>query len=309
MFCRFIIPLLTFNSLRTRQFFTNLAAQLLLPMSKPLNQFLIPTDFTAAAECALNHAVSVAKVVNAEVTLLHIIEKNSDRARAQAKLDEVIRDVKEKQNVTVNSVVKEGNIFDDIGGVAETLGANLIFMGTHGVKGMQHILGSYAVKVITNSAVPFVVVQNRPMRDGYTRIVLPMDLTKESKHKLDLTIRMAGYFKSKIYIFSQFENDEFLSKTIARNTAYAQNEMKKHGIEHEVHAAAEKGNFVKQMISFATGIDADLVAVVNSQERGVHELFSGTAERDIISNEVQIPVMVVNPTVISSSKISSFVSG
>lgn len=278
-------------------------------MSKVLNQFLIPTDFTAAAECALNHAISVAKVVNGDLTLLHVVDKNSDRGRAQEKLDQVIKNVMEKHDMTLKSIVKEGNIFDDIGGVAETIGANLIFMGTHGVKGMQHILGSYAVKVITNSAVPFVVVQNRPMRDGYSRIVLPMDLTKEGKQKLDLTIRMAGYFKSKIYIFSQFESDEFLKKTVARNTSYAQNEMKKHGIEHEVHSAAEKGGFVKQMISFATGVDADLIAVVNSQERGVHELFSGTAERDIISNEVHIPVMVVNPTVISSAKIASFVAG
>jgi nucleotide-binding universal stress UspA family protein len=271
-----------------------------------LNQFLVPTDFTAAAECALDHALSVAKVVGAEVSLLHIIEKKSDREKAQAKLDELI---KSKPQHQLKGIIKEGNIFDDIGGVAETINASLIFMGTHGVKGMQHILGSYAVKVITNSAVPFVVVQNREIRNGYGRIVLPMDLTKECKQKLELTIRMAGYFKSKIFIYSQFENDEFLKKTVARNTAYAQNEMKKHGIEHEVHAAPAKGNFVKQMLSFAENVDADLIAVVNSQERGVHELFSGTAERDTITNDAQIPVMVVNPTVISSTKIGFFIAG
>lgn len=274
-----------------------------------LNQFLVPTDFTPAAACALDHALSVAKVVGAEVTLLHIIEKKADSAAAKAKLDEIIRSVSSKHDQQLKSIVKEGNIFDDIGGVAETINASLIFMGTHGVKGMQHILGSYAVKVITNSAVPFVVVQNREIRDGYARIVLPMDLTKECKQKLELTIRMAGYFKSKIFIFSQYENDEFLKKTVERNTAYAQNEMKKNGIEHEVHADPAKGNFVKQMLAFAENVDADLIAVVNSQERGVHELFSGTAERDTITNDAQIPVMVVNPTVVSSAKIAFFIAG
>lgn len=272
-----------------------------------LNQFLVPTDFTAAAECALDHALSVAKVVGAEVTLLHIIEKKSDKEKAQQKLDELIRSAGKAHQL--KGIIKEGNIFDDIGGVAETINANLIFMGTHGVKGMQHILGSYAVKVITNSAVPFVVVQNREIRNGYERIMLPMDLTKECKQKLELTIRMAGYFKSKIFIYSQFENDEFLKKTVARNTAYAQNEMKKHGIEHEVHSAPAKGNFIKQMLGFAEEVDADLIAVVNSQERGVHELFSGTAERDTITNDAQIPVMVVNPTIVSSTKIAFFIAG
>lgn len=272
-----------------------------------LNQFLVPTDFTAAAACALDHALSVAKVVGAEVTLLHIIEKKSDREKAQQKLDELIQSTGGLH--PLKGIIKEGNIFDDIGGVAETINASLIFMGTHGVKGMQHILGSYAVKVITNSAVPFIVVQNREIRKGYERIVLPMDLTKECKQNLELTIRIAGYFKSKIFIYSQFESDEFLRKTVARNTAYAQNEMKKNGIEHEVHSATVKGNFVKQMLTFADEVDADLIAVVNSQERGVHELFSGTAERDTITNDAQIPVMVVNPTVVSSTKIAFFIAG
>ncbi len=277
-------------------------------MSK-LNQFLVPTDFTPAAECALDHAISVAKVVGAEVTLLHIVEKKSAGTDAIAKLDAIIKEANKKHGLQLKSIIKEGNIFDDIGGVAETINANLIFMGTHGVKGMQHILGSFAVKVITNSAVPFIVVQNRPMQNGYERIVLPMDLTKECKQKLDLTIRIAGYFKSKIYIYSQFENDEFLKKTIARNTAYAQNEMKKSNIDYELHSASEKGGFVKQMLSFGISINADLIAVVNSQERGVHELFSGTAERDTISNDAQIPVMVVNPISVSSSKIAFFIAG
>lgn len=278
-------------------------------MSTTANLFLVPTDFTAVAACALDHALSVASTVNGEITLLHVIAKDKERATAQAKVDELAKEAAAKSGVPVKGLVKEGTIFDDIGGVAETLGAKIIFMGTHGVKGVQHILGSYAVKVITNSNVPFVVVQERGVRNGYKKIILPMDLSKESKHKLDLTIKMAKYFGSKIYIFSQLENDQFIKNAIERNTAYAQNELKKNGIEHEVHTASEKGNFVKQMLQFSTASDADLIAVVNSQERGVHELLSGTSERETITNEAGIPVMVVNPISITNSKIAYFIAG
>jgi nucleotide-binding universal stress UspA family protein len=273
------------------------------------NLFLVPTDFTSVADCALNHALSVAKTVNGEVTLLHVIGKDKERSQAQAKVDAMAAEASAKSGIQVKGLVKEGNIFDDIGGVAETLGARIIFMGTHGVKGMQHILGSYAVKVITNSNVPFIVVQERGIRNGYKNIVLPMDLSKESKHKLDLTIKMAKYFGSKVHIFSQVETDEFIRKAIERNTAYARNEMKKHNIDHDLHTAAEKGNFVKQMVQFAASVDADLIAVVNSQERGVHELLSGTSERETITNEAQIPVMIVNPLGLTNSKIAYFIAG
>ena len=278
-------------------------------MSSSANIFLVPTDFTSVAECALDHAIAMAKTVNGEVALLHVIAKDKERAAAQAKLDRIVADVKSKHGITVQTIVKEGNIFDDIGGVAETLGAKLIFMGTHGVKGVQHLLGSYAVKVITNSNVPFVVVQERNMRNGYKRILLPMDLSKESKQKLDLTIRMAGYFKSKVYIFSQFENDQFLKNAIERNTAYARNEMQKNGVDYEITSAEQKGDFVKQFLDYAAKIDADLIAIVNSQERAVHELFSGTSEREVITNVHQIPTMIVNPAAITGAKIAFFIAG
>lgn len=278
-------------------------------MSATTNLFLVPTDFTSVAACALEHALSVAKTVNGEVALLHVIAKDKEREQAQAKLDELVREASAKSGIKVTSVVKEGNIFDDIGGVAESLGAKLIFMGTHGVKGMQHILGSYAVKVITNSNVPFVVVQERGIRNGYRNIVLPMDLTKESKHKLELTIRMAKFFNSKVHIYSQFETDQFMQNAIERNTAFARNELKKSGTDYELHTAAQKGSFVKQMLQFASSVDADLIAVVNSQERGVHELLSGTSERETITNEEEIPVMIVNPISITNSKMAFFITG
>jgi nucleotide-binding universal stress UspA family protein len=278
-------------------------------MSESKDIFLVPTDFTAVAECALNHALALAKTVHGEVVLLHVIAKDKDRSEAQSKLDELIKTSSEESGILIRSVIKEGTIFEDIGGVAETLSAKLIFMGTHGVKGTQHILGSHAVKVITNSNVPFIVVQKRHMRAGYDRIVLPMDLAKESKHKLDLTMRMAKYFNSKVYIYSQNETDEFSKNAIERNTAYARNEMKKHNIDHELHAATEKGSFLKQMIRFASSVDADLIAVVNSQERGVHELLSGTSEREVITNDAQIPVMMVNPMSLSNSRIAYFIAG
>lgn len=274
-------------------------------MPTAANILLVPTDFTAVAECAVNHAVCVAKTVGGEIALLHVIAKEKERSAAQEKLEKIAADIIGKHNIPVKCIVKDGNIFDDIGGVADVLGAKLIFMGTHGVKGMQHITGSHAIKVITNSNVPFVVVQERNERQGYKRIVLPMDLTKESKQKLDLTMRMANYFKSKVYIFSQYENDPFLKNAVDRNAAYARNEMKKHGIEYELVAAKEKGDFVKQLNSYAASVDADLIAIVNSHERGVHELLHGTSERDVITNEAQIPVMCVNPQSVSSVNVRS----
>ena len=59
------------------------------------------------------------------------------------------------------SIIRKGNIFEDIGDVAKEIGARLIIMGTHGIKGIQKLVGSYALKVILHSEIPFIITQKK----------------------------------------------------------------------------------------------------------------------------------------------------
>jgi hypothetical protein len=68
----------------------------------------------------------------------------------------------------VTPVVRVGSVYEDIGDAAAEIDADLIIMGTHGMRGMQFITGSRALRVITSSSVPFVVVQERPIKEGAT---------------------------------------------------------------------------------------------------------------------------------------------
>ena len=88
------------------------------------------------------------------------------------------------EGVTILPAVRVGNIFEDIGDFAAEHHAQLIFMGTHGAHGWQHVTGSHALKVVTHSSVPFVIVQEKEVKDtGYDDIVVPLDFNKETKQK------------------------------------------------------------------------------------------------------------------------------
>jgi nucleotide-binding universal stress UspA family protein len=255
---------------------------------------LVPTDFTSVAECALNHALKLASILKVSIGLLHIVESDKLKNDALEKLNLLV-EANSKDGITIEAIVEKGNIFEDIGRVAKEKKARFIIMGTHGVKGLQHITGSYALKVITNSNVPFIVVQDRKIKDGYKNIISPLDLSDETKQKIDITITMAQYFNSKIYWVAPHETDEFFAKKISNNLAFAQNECKKKSVNNEQKIFNESGNFVKQTLAYATSIDADLIAIINGQELGVHEYIAGTQERQFITNESQIPVMCINP--------------
>jgi nucleotide-binding universal stress UspA family protein len=257
------------------------------------NIILVPTDFTKVAECAINHAITISQRVSGEISLLHVVSKQSQIDQAKEKLQSAADDIASKNGVKANIIVRVGNIFEDIGDVAAEINASLIIMGTHGVKGFQHITGSHALKVITNSKVPFIVVQEKSIKNGYDDIVLPLSLEKETKQKLATTAKIAKYFNSKVYIITPQEDDEWLNNTVKRNLAFTKNYFDENKIPYSVKVAEEKGNFVKQIIKYAAAIDADLIAIVNTPDGGLLPDFA--EEQQIITNEPQIPVLCVNP--------------
>ena len=257
------------------------------------NTILVPTDFTPVADCAFEHAIGLAKLMEAEIALLHVVAKEKDKESATRKIDDMIAGASGLDGVSVQNMVSVGNIFDDIGGIAGAIQARLIIMGTHGAKGLQKITGSYALKVITNSEVPFVVVQKRGFREGYKKIVMPLDLTKESVQQLKLAVELGKYFRSAVHIFAAQNPDSHLRNKIKNNVIFAKKYLDKEGIAYGVKVAEGKKAFNKEVVEYSLSIDADMISIVNLQGSGL-QLFGGF-EQHIIANNSEIPALILNP--------------
>ncbi len=267
-------------------------------MSDEKKKILVPTDFTKVADCAMNHAMKLAERTGAEVCLFHVVDKPTHIDEAMTKLNmEVDRARVWSSKVTVKPLVRVGSVYEDIGEAAAEIGAGLIIMGTHGMRGMQFITGSRALRVITNSTVPFIVVQERNVKEaGYRDIVVPMDLHKETRHKLTLVADMAQYFKSRVHLVVPKENDEFLHNQLVNHMKFANTYLKDRGIEHE-SAILDEGSddFVKGVIRYAVKVDADLIAIVNMLQESLFGVLGVPNEQEIITNEPMVPVMCMNP--------------
>ncbi|MCC6540701.1 MAG: universal stress protein [Flavobacteriales bacterium] len=267
-------------------------------MSHAVSKILVPTDFTKVADSALNHAMTVAGRMGATVHLLHIVDKQAHADEARQKLElESERARKLNRSVKVTPIVRVGSIYEDIGDAAAEVGAGLIIMGTHGMRGMQFITGSRALRVITSSSVPFVVVQERPIKDsGYHNIVVPLDLHKESRQKLTIVAEMAKTFDSKVHLITPREEDEFLHRQLLNHIKFAEQYLSERGIEHVATIAKEdSGDFVKAVLRHAVEMDADLIAIMNLTEGNIFGLLGVPYEQEIIANEAQIPVVCMNP--------------
>ena len=263
---------------------------------KDVYKILVPTDFTSVADTALNHAIRIASIMDGEIVLLHVVDRDSKIDEAREKVDPIAEKVSKEHDIPTIGKVVSGNIFDDIDKVADYEGARLIIMGTHGRKGLQHVTGSYAMKVVTSSTIPFIVVQDRVLPESYKNIVFPIDFKAETKQKISLTASMAEKLGAKVHIFADADEDKFDAQKIKNNVAYTKKFFTKAGIDYVVEKADPKGgDFVKQITRYSASINADFIAVLNLNYRSINA-FLKQSEEELITNEAQIPVLMVNPS-------------
>lgn len=273
-------------------------------------------DFTPEAEVALNHASKIAEQNHDEVRLLHIInnERKSKLKKTHEDEDTVYRQLKEiaEKNYTYTKVhtsyhAEKGSIFTTVGDYVKESEASLVVFGTHGVHGMQYIVGANSLKVILSCPVPVIVVQKKKADyHGYKKIVLPIDHTKYGKNKIGHAISIAKYFNSEVIIFESLEKDPHLTNSIKNNVNYASNLLKSHRITftHQTEDPT-KGNFARQVIKHAAEIDADLIVITSQQDmNSIGDFFFGKNEIEVINNDAQIAVMCVNPIQNSNLSIS-----
>jgi len=280
-------------------------------MDESQKLIVVPWDFTPVAGHALAHAVKISRMVRNDVCLLHIIDsgiKASAEGEKKIMLQHVAEENSKKYNITISAEIKKGSIFSAIAEFVNEKDASLVVMGTHGMKGMQKLTGSWALKVIVKSKVPFIVVQDPPAdQERYHDIVFPVDFRRENKEKTKMAIYMGKYLDSKIHILVTSSTDSSLIKRTKVNINFAIRYLIQNNIEYEIHEIP-RGNFAQQTIDFAVRINADLILIVTTKNITFADYMVGASEQYIIANSSKIPVCCVNPRA-SFAKSAQFMGG
>jgi nucleotide-binding universal stress UspA family protein len=274
---------------------------------------IVPWDFTHVAESALAHAVKIGRMVGNDICLLHIVDpdvKVKAEGEKRALLKHIAEESSRNYNMNIVSNVMKGSIFTSIADFAnqKEKEANLVVMGTHGMKGMQKLTGSWALKVIVKSKIPFIVVQEPPADQGrYHNIVFPVDFRVENKEKMGMAIFMGKYFDAKINILKTVTTDKGLTKKVNINMNFAIKYLIQNNVEYEIHEVPN-GKFAQHTIDFAQRIKADLILIVTTKNITFADYMLGASEQFIIANSSRIPVCCVNPKS-SFARTSQFMGG
>jgi nucleotide-binding universal stress UspA family protein len=143
-----------------------------------ITRLLVPTDFSANSEIALNYALDMAVANAASVHLLHVLDTaiftavypdavfvelpgvlERITADAHTRLDEAAKRCA-AVNVAATTRVLIGAPASCISAEAATAGSDVIVMGTHGRGGIAHfMLGSVTERVLRTAPCPVLTVR------------------------------------------------------------------------------------------------------------------------------------------------------
>ena len=143
-----------------------------------VQHFLVPLDFSASADHALEYALTLATRLQARLTLLHIIYlprmvevditpyQEQMEAGAQQAMDAYLKRAQDA-GVEARIEMARGVPFREIVEMAKAKNIDLIIMGTHGRTGLQHaLLGSVAEKVVRLAPCPVLVTRHIDNAEG-----------------------------------------------------------------------------------------------------------------------------------------------
>lgn len=153
-----------------------------------MNKVLIALDYNPTAQKVAEVGFSLAKSMNAEVILLHVItdpvfyattgyspimgfsgfvdvsplQLSSVQGLKEASLKYLETSKKHLGDKTIQTIVKEGDFADVILMTAQEVKADIIVVGSHSRKWLENIvMGSVTEKVLHNTSIPLFIVPTK----------------------------------------------------------------------------------------------------------------------------------------------------
>jgi nucleotide-binding universal stress UspA family protein len=276
-----------------------------------IKRIMIPVDFSETSMMALEHGANMAKLFNAELYLIHVVELfeytfniyeplvNIDTMEMEtmvnSNLDEQITRIRKQYGVHVFPVLARGRVSSEISEAAIDNKIDLIIMGTHGAKGFsEYFIGTNSHRTVTLSPCPVITVQTPAKAEGFKRIVMPIDETLHSRQKVDTVIYLAEKYKSTVHVLGLINvEDETDEAKFAIKLETVEKALKRSGIPFEKKVVHGK-NLAIESMNYATEINADLIAIMTDHESNLTGMFLGGFAKQIV-NHSKTPILSIRP--------------
>jgi hypothetical protein len=268
-------------------------------------QILVPHDFSDACNCAVQYGVMLSSIFRCELSLLHVVTPAFLRQNASAadagrdKLARLAVFIEKQSGIKTNAYVIQGKLSHLIPRTATYINAITIVAGLNSVnrEGTHYFTAGNLVRKYRELRMPLLIVHNKvPDVQAFSHIILPVDFTRESKEKA----AWAGYFgklnQTRVTIVHTEHKDGFFSAQVRNNLLLIKKLFDSLKTDFDIHKAEKvRYGIDRYALSYAKMRNAGMMIIMARKEWGFDDFFLGPPEQRIITNEDQLPVMLINP--------------
>ena len=272
-----------------------------------MKSILVPIDFSEQAEYAAKIASEIAKITNAKIYLLHMLElptgvvdpasygssSNTPSAllflnRAHEKFEE-FKLLPFFNGIEVEDSVQFHKAYDGIIDESKKHDVDLIVMGSKGTSGLEEMLvGSNTEKVVRNSEVPVMVVKKDITDFKLENIVFASNFKPENKKVFQKILDFASLFDAQLHLLKintihNFETTKESSDAIREFINGF--DLGNYTLNIYNDVSVESG-----VLNFSKAIDADAILLNTHGRRGLAHLFTGSIGEDL-ANHAKLPVV------------------
>jgi nucleotide-binding universal stress UspA family protein len=276
-------------------------------MATPVKIVLL-TDFSEISEHATSYTMQMAKKLQAQVHVLHVINTPIDWVKIPLEKEKLYPETKAEigmANFKLNEIIKlfgnEGieakkSLLYNLGveNVAEHIKGkdfDLIVMGSHGTKGMNPFrLGSNAHKVLRSAAIPTLVVKQKPATDAIKHIAFASTFEEDQNKAFQQVLRFSELIGAQLhllYINTPYNFNE--SAEIEQRLQDFCKSATTNCIKHSYNALNEE----RGIRYFMEKTEVDLLSIATSGKSGFVQFFSPSLTEHLI-NQLDVPVLSIH---------------
>ena len=281
-----------------------------------MKQILVPIDFSKSANNALDFAVQSAKILPAEITLLHSFEVNGNMYtdymgvnkeftltlfnEANEKLADLKQRIKKADGVVVDTLVSKEPLQEAIKTSIKEKAFDLVIMGTLGASGLKEKLwGSRTSAVIGKSAVPVMVIPLDYKWEKPKKVLLATNQFEKEPAILNYLFELAGLYMASVQVavFTDEDDDKALTfvdhkNKIAEYDTFLKDTYKEDALT-STHLYGEE--FEDSLQDFIKENDIDLLVMVTYQQRFWNRIFNPSKTKRM-SYHTNIPLLAIPAT-------------
>lgn len=274
---------------------------------------LLAVDLTDESLFRIERSFDNLPLLAGKVILLYVFENlshiSSDEDRNKlvfekdTMLNGLAKNIHEKTGIEVRPVIQKGKAHEEILKAAESYSVNLIAMSTHTHKEddytQKHTLGTTTSRVVRESKVPVLTFNSNVLLKQISKILLPLDLTVETKQKVTNAIDMALRFEASIAVVSVLLNKSYtdIKMELQQQLEQVKSFIEEDGIKCTAELIETEGGtkaLTTSILKYSNDVDADLIMIMTQQETKLVDFFVGSSAQTII-RLADVPVMSVIP--------------